>query len=99
MSAFELDLGVLSHAERTLLSPRHEVERIEGFLFDALYRAGLCRRRLPRIMRGTPEYAAENYRRHHAIEQAQRHIARLRALGAEVPSDLLYMASVEGVSA
>lgn len=97
MSA-EFDLGLLSRDERAMVAPRGEIETIVGWLYESLYRAGQSRLRLPRIMRGTFEYGAENYRRHQAVEQAKRHAARLRTHGADIPDDLAAMMRAEGLA-
>lgn len=96
MSA-EFDMGFLSRAERELIPPKGEADQVERQLGDALARAASARRNLTRIERGTAAYGAENYRRHKALEQAEKNARRLIQLRHAIPQDLQEQLDAEGI--
>jgi hypothetical protein len=98
MRVAEFDMGVLSRAERDLIPPKGEAEQVERQLGDALARAASARRNLNRIERGTPEFGAENYRRHQAREQAEKNASRLLRLTCTIPQDLQEQLDAEGIT-
>lgn len=59
------------------------------WLSASVERARAAALRLARLTRGTPDYAAEQFVRHQALERARHHAEQLRRAGNELDDALL----------
>lgn len=71
---------------------------IEDWIYFHLSCAKQSRGRLARLVMGTPDYGAENYIRHRAIEEAKRHLATLAGLGYPLSPELREAMAAEGLA-
>lgn len=96
----EIDLGVLSRDEATMLPiPRDRYEQREtDWLYFALERARRARARASKLIRGSPDHYAERYAQDMAIEAAKLHASNLIRRGYQLTADVIAFMKREGAS-
>lgn len=98
---FEIDLGILSAAERLMLPFDRYRERELDWLSFALGLAQGTRLRMARLARGSPDYFAEDAARQMALTSAMQHFNNLeRRYGRHhlaLPADIAAAMKREGL--
>lgn len=95
----EIDLGLLSPAERPAPVPYTAEERELDFTYFHLCRARDRRLEMARIEEGTREHLAKRIDRFAALETARFHLSNLRVWGVAITPEIESLAISEGALA